>query len=139
MTDSTAITVSVTVAAPVGKTWHDFTAPEAIQVWNAASEDWHTTAATNDLQVGGVFTSRMEAKDGSAGFDFTGTYTEVVPYVVLAYEMADRRTVRVVFREGEDGTLVTETFDPETENPIEMQRVGWQAILDNFKIYCEQE
>lgn len=115
-----------------------FTDPEAIKVWNAASEDWHTTRAENDLRTGGTFLSRMEAKDGSAGFDFTGTYDEVIPYERIAYIMEDGRRVEVTFVSGKDGVHVIETFDPETENTPEVQREGWQAILENFKKYTER-
>lgn len=104
--------------------------------WNAASEDWHTTKATVDLRVGDDFSSRMEAKDGSFGFDFAGTYTRVEPKTALAYQMGDR-TAEISFREGPGGVTVQVRFDAETQNPIEMQKAGWQAILDNFKRHME--
>lgn len=131
------ITIETHVRAPIEKVWSDFTDPEAIKIWNAASEDWHTTNAENDLRVGGTFSSRMEAKDGSAGFDFTGVYDEVVPRERIAYTMSDGRKVTVTFTSDEEGVRVTEIFDPESENTREMQQAGWQSILDNFKRYVE--
>jgi uncharacterized protein YndB with AHSA1/START domain len=131
------ITVSVCVEVPLSKAWHDFTDPEAIVNWNAASEDWHTTRAENDVRVGGRFVSRMEAKDGSEGFDFSGTYDEVIVNERIAYSMDGGRTVAVTFAEGPSGVTVTETFEPETENAHELQRLGWQSILDSFKKYSE--
>jgi len=131
------ITVETHVRAPIEDIWTAFTNPEAIRAWNAASDDWHTTEARNDLRTGGIFFSRMEAKDGSAGFDFTGTYDEVIPYERIAYTMEDGRQVEVNFVPGQDGAHIIETFDPEHENPPEMQRAGWQAILENFKKYVE--
>jgi uncharacterized protein YndB with AHSA1/START domain len=131
------ITVETRIQAPVEKVWHDFTDPEAIKVWNNASSDWHTTHATNDLREGGSFMSRMEAKDGSAGFDFTGTYDAVVVNERIAYTMEDGRKVEVFFVPEGETVRVIETFDPENENTHELQRSGWQAILDNFKEYCE--
>jgi len=105
--------------------------------WNAASEDWHTTRSEVDLRVGGKFNARMEAKDGSFGFDFEGTYTRVEPRQVVEYRMGDGREARVEFVERSGGVLVRETFDAETENPAEVQRQGWQAILDSFRRYVE--
>ncbi len=139
MTNPTVITVETTVDAPVEKGWEFWTAPEHIMQWNNASDDWHTPSATNDLREGGVFTARMEAKDGSAGFDFGGTYTKVLEHKQIEYTMDDGRKVSVQF-DGHGGhTHVTESFDPESENSIEMQREGWQAILDNFKKYTESQ
>jgi uncharacterized protein YndB with AHSA1/START domain len=132
------ITVETRVNALIDKVWDAFTSPEDIMQWNAASDDWHTTAATNDLRAGGSFTSRMEAKDGSQGFDFEGTYDEVVPHERIAYTMADGRKVVVTFTEEEGGVRIQETFDPESENTPEVQRAGWQAILDNFKRHVER-
>lgn len=106
-------------------------------MWNTASSDWHTTTAENDLKVGGRFSSRMEAKDGSEGFDFTGVYTAVAPHERVAYRMDDGRQVEVTFAPDEQSVRVVETFEPETENPHELQRAGWQAILDSFKKYVE--
>jgi uncharacterized protein YndB with AHSA1/START domain len=131
-----AITVETTVSAPVAKVWHDYTTPEAIVGWNAASDDWHTTAATVDLREGGAFSSRMEAKDGSVGFDFAGTYTKIVQNRLIEYAFGDR-TATVEFVPAPEGTTLRVTFAPETTHPIEQQREGWQAILDNFKRYAE--
>jgi uncharacterized protein YndB with AHSA1/START domain len=137
MTAPSPITVETNVNAPVETVWACWTEPEHIMRWNSASPDWHTPSATNDLREGGSFTSRMEAKDGSVGFDFGGTYTTVIEHAEMAYVMDDGRKVRVTFNGHGDHTHVTETFDPETENAPEMQRQGWQAILDNFKTYAE--
>ncbi len=137
MTNLTPITVETTVDAPIEIVWDCWTEPEHIMQWNSASDDWHTPKATNDLREGGTFTSRMEARDGSVGFDFGGTYTKVEEFAEIAYSMSDGRKVNIAF-DGHDGhTHITETFDPETENPLEMQRAGWQAIMDNFKKYVE--
>ncbi len=133
------ISVQVLVNAPVEKVWQYFTEPVHITKWNNASPDWHTPKAENNLTPGGMFTYRMEAKDGSFGFDFGGIYTEVVPGEKFAYTIGDGRKVSVQFQETEEGTRVIEIFDPEIENPTEMQRAGWQAILDNFKKYVETE
>lgn len=135
--DVTPITIETTVQAPVEKVWDTWTQPEHITQWNAASEDWHTPSATNDLRTGGSFTSRMEAKDGSVGFDFGGTYDEVVPHKVIRYTMEDGRQVSVRFDTQGDTTKIVETFDAESQNSVEMQRSGWQSILDNFKRYAE--
>ena len=131
------ITVETYVGAPIEKVWDAFNDADAIKKWNTASDDWHTPRAENDLKVGGTFLYRMEAKDGSSGFDFAGTYTEVTPHERLAYVMSDDRTVAVTFSTEGDGTRVVTVFDPEGENPREMQREGWQAILDNFTQYVE--
>lgn len=108
-----------------------------IKKWNHASDDWHTTFAENDLRVGGTFSSRMEAKDGSFGFDFGGTYDEVETNRLIAYTLDDNRKVKIIFEVIGNKTKITEVFDAENENPIEMQKGGWQAILDNFKKYTE--
>ena len=131
------ITVETTVDAPVGKVWSFFNDPAHITGWGKASEEWHTVKAANDLKEGGTFNYRMEARDGSQGFDFTGTYTEVVPHRLIRYTMSDGRKVSITFDEGDSQTRISETFDPEMENPVETQRGGWQAILDNFKSYVE--
>lgn len=131
------ITVETRVHAPVARVWHDFTNPDAITVWNTASPDWHTTKAENDVRVGGAFSSRMEAKDGSQGFDFTGVYDAVTVNEHLAYTMGDGRKADISFTPEESGVRIVITFDPETENTLELQRTGWQAILDNFKKYSE--
>lgn len=130
------ITVESIVAAPIQEVWRAYTTPEDIKQWNAASDDWHTTAAAVDLRVGGAFSSRMEAKNGSMGFDFAGTYTEVVPPTLIAYAFGDR-SGRVEFAEGPDGVKVRVTFDAEDTYPIEQQRQGWQAILDRFARHVE--
>ena len=125
------ITVETFVDAPVAKVWSAYTTPEDIKQWNTASDDWHTTASTVDLRVGGQFSSRMEAKDGSFGFDFAGTYTKVVPNELIEYVFGDRVGV-VEFLPATNGVVVRVTFDAETTHPEEQQRQGWQAILDNF-------
>ena len=125
------ITVETTIQAPIGRVWEAYTNPADIVRWNAASDDWHTTTSTVDLRVGGDFSSRMEAKDGSAGFDFAGTYTKVVPHQILEYRFGDRDAI-VEFVQEKDAVRVRVSFDPETENSLELQRTGWQAILDNF-------
>ncbi len=130
------ITVETTVAAPIDEVWRAYTTPEDIKQWNAASDDWHTTAATVDLRVGGAFSSRMEAKNGSMGFDFAGTYTEIVPQARIAYAFGER-TGLVEFAEAADGVRVRVTFDAEDQYPIEQQREGWQAILERFARHVE--
>ncbi len=136
-TATTSITVEATVNAPVEKVWNAWTSPEHITKWNFASGDWHCPSAENDLRTGGTFTSRMEAKDGSFGFDFSGIYDDVKMNERIAYTMGDGRKVTVVFSKEGEKTKVTETFDAEKENPEEMQREGWQTILNNFKKYVE--
>ncbi len=132
------ITVSTVVNAPIARAWEAFTAPDHITQWNFASPEWCCPSATNDLRVGGEFSSRMEARDGSVGFDFAGVYTDVQPLEQFAYVLGDERRVTVSFEALSSGqTRVTEVFDPETVNPEEMQRGGWQAILDNYKRHAE--
>jgi uncharacterized protein YndB with AHSA1/START domain len=133
----TKITVEATVNAPIDTVWRCWTEPEHIMQWNSASPDWHTPSATVDLKEGGTFTSRMEAKDGSMGFDFGGTYTKVMEHKQIDYVMGDGRTVSITFDSHGGHTHISETFDAESENPIEMQQAGWQSILDNFKMYVE--
>lgn len=128
-----SIVIETIVNAPVEKVWEFYTNPEQVTKWNHASDDWHSPRAENDLRVGGTFNYRMEAKDGSFGFDFGGTYTVVTSPEYIAYTMGDGRTVAVTFTSNGSETKVTIAFDPETENSIEMQRDGWQAILNNFK------
>jgi uncharacterized protein YndB with AHSA1/START domain len=130
------ITVETTVAAPMEKVWSAWTTPEDIKQWNAASDDWHTTAATVDLRVGGQFSSRMEAKDGSMGFDFAGTYTKIVSNKLIECEFG-HRTMTVEFIPAGDGVTVRESFDAEETHSAEQQRAGWQAILDNFARHVE--
>jgi len=125
------IVVSTLVPAPVHMVWRAYTTPADIVAWNAASPDWHTTAATVDLRPGGRFSSRMEAKDGSFGFDFAGEYTQVVPHRLIEYTLGER-VASVEFVEGADGVTVRVTFDGEPTHSEEQQRTGWQAILDNF-------
>jgi uncharacterized protein YndB with AHSA1/START domain len=130
------ITVEALVKAPISKVWSAYTTPDNIKQWNAASDDWHTTKSTVDLRAGGTFTSRMEAKDGSFGFDFAGTYTKIVPNELIEYSFGDR-TGAVEFLTGVNGVTVRVTFDAESENPAEQQRQGWQAILNNFAKHVE--
>ncbi|MCP5382756.1 MAG: SRPBCC domain-containing protein [Kordiimonadaceae bacterium] len=130
------ITVETTVKAPVEEVWRAWTSPEDIVKWNAASDDWHTTKATVDLRLGGTFSSRMEAKDGSFGFDFAGEYTKIIPHKLIEFSFGDRQAT-VEFKETDNAVIVRETFDPEDQNPIEMQRDGWQAILNNFARHVE--
>lgn len=130
------VTVETIVQAPVTTVWRAYTSPEDIRQWNAASDDWHTTQSSVDLRVGGAFSSRMEAKDGSFGFDFAGTYTRVVPNELLEFSFGDRMCL-VDFVAGASGVSVRVTFDVESENPVDMQRQGWQAILNNFARHVE--
>lgn len=131
------ITVETVVKAPVAKAWKCWTQPDHVSKWNFASDDWASPTGTNDLRVGGKFNYRMEAKDKSAGFDFEGTYTKVESNKRIEYAMADGRKVSVVFTEQGGSTKVSETFDPEGTHPLDMQRSGWQAILDNFRKHAE--
>jgi len=131
------ITVETSVKAPIEKVWKVWTTPEHIMQWNNASPDWHTPKAENDLRKGGKFVSRMEAKDGSFGFEFWGIYDEVDHLALISYTMGDGRKAEVSFSAEGTQTKMTETFEAESENPIEMQKAGWQAILDNFKKYAE--
>ncbi len=132
------ITINATINSSIENVWKFFTEPEHIKQWNTASEDWHTTAAKNDLREGGRFCYRMEAKDGSFGFDFSGSYEKVKHYDHIIYKLDDDRRVNITFHKlGGDVTQVVEVFDAENENSIEMQRTGWQAILDNFKNYAQ--
>jgi uncharacterized protein YndB with AHSA1/START domain len=130
------ITVVTTIAAPIAEVWRAYTTPEDIIQWNAASDDWHTTTATVDLRVGGAFCSRMEAKDGSSGFDFEGTYTKIVAHELIEYDFGDR-TAQVTFVDTPQGVVVQVTFDSESMNPVDLQRDGWQSILNNFKRHVE--
>ena len=136
-TSKTRITVEATVQAPVEKVWNVWTAPEHIMQWCAASTDWHAPKAENDLHAGGKFMTRMEAKDGSFGFDFGGSYDEVSTHQRIAYTMDDGRKVEIDFIKEGGATKVIETFEAESQNPVEMQKEGWQAILNNFKTYAE--
>lgn len=131
------ITISATINAPIEKIWKLYTHPEHIVNWNSPSPDWHTTKAENDLFVGGKFDYRMEAKDGSFGFDFWGNYDIIVVQERIDYTLGDGRKVVQTFTEENDQTKIVIVFEAETENTIELQRGGWQAILDNFKKYTE--
>lgn len=130
------ITVAANVAAPVEAVWAAYTTPGDIMQWNAASDDWHTTTATVDLREGGAFLFRMEARDGSFGFDFAGTYTKIVPHARIEYDVGARKA-RVDFAATDGGTKVTVTFDAESEHAIDQQRDGWQAIHDRFARHVE--
>ncbi len=134
---TTVITVESTVNAPVEKVWEYWTKPEHIVKWATASDDWHTPRAENDLRVGGNFSSRMEAKDGSMGSDFGGTYDEVRNNEYIEYTLGDSRKVKITFTPQGNSTRVIESFEAEQTNPVEMQRGGWQNIMDNFKQYTE--
>ena len=133
------ITVETVVKADLNKVWGAWNNPEDIKQWNAASDDWHTPQASVDLREGGKFSARMEAKDGSEGFDFEGTYSRVVPRKLIEYQMTDGRGVKVEFTEQAGAVVVRETFDAETQNPPEVQRQGWQAILDKFAQHVEEK
>ena len=130
------ISVETSVTAPIDRVWSAYITPDDIVQWNSASEDWHTTTSKVDLRVGGVFSSRMEAKDGSAGFDFAGTYTKILPMNLIEYTFGDRTGV-VEFIPENGSVKVRVTFDAEAENPVEMQRAGWQAIIDSFARHVE--
>ena len=131
------ITVETMVAAPINQVWCAYTTPDDIKQWNAASDDWHTTTARVDLREGGSFSSRMEAKDGSVGFDFAGTYTKVIAPKLIEYSFGDR-AAQVEFADTPKGVNVRVTFDAESTHSVEQQRGGWQAILDNFARYVEK-
>ncbi|QSB26688.1 SRPBCC family protein [Flavobacterium sp. CLA17] len=133
------ITVQNTINAAIDKVWEFWTLPEHITKWSFASPDWHTPYAENDLREGGKFKSTMAAKDGSMSFDFEGEYTLIKQNEAIEYAMADGRKVEISFAATPNGVEVIESFDPETQNPEEMQRGGWQAILDNFKSYVESK
>lgn len=134
----TVVTVEATVNAPVQKVWEYWNKPEHIIQWSHASDDWHTPWAKNDLRKGGNFSSRMEARDGSMGFEFGGIYDEVREHENISYTMGDGRKVTINFFADGGTTRVVENFDAESEHPVEMQKAGWQAIMDNFKKYTEQ-
>jgi uncharacterized protein YndB with AHSA1/START domain len=132
------ITVATTVKAPVERVWKAWTNPDEITRWNSASDDWHSPRAVNDLRQGGKFSVRMEAKDGNMGFDFGGEYDDVKENELIEYTMDDGRRVSVRFIPQGNETLIEETFDPENQNSLELQRNGWQAIMDNFKKHVEK-
>ena len=132
------IQIDITILAPVEKVWNYFNEPEHVTLWNFAHESWQCPSSENDLRLGGKFKHRMEAKDGSFGFDFEGFYDEIIPHEKIKYHLEDGRNVEVIFEKiDENTTKVTEVFDPETQNPVEMQRDGWYAILDNFHKHVE--
>lgn len=132
------ITVETRINKPMDEVWEKWTKTEHITKWNQASDDWHCPTAENDLRPGGTFTYRMAARDGSSGFDFGGTYDEVVLGERITYTMGDKRQVEVIFKEEDGKVLLTEHFDAEEIMPREVQRSGWQAILNNFKAYVEE-
>lgn len=134
----TVITIESTVNAPVAKVWEFWNEPRHITGWAAASDDWHTPRAENDLRAGGQFSSRMEAKDGSMGFDFGGVYDAVTPNEHIAYTLGDGRKVDIRFTSSGGATHIVQKFEAEAQNPVEMQQGGWQAILNNFKAYTEK-
>ncbi|MBP9083573.1 MAG: SRPBCC family protein [Bacteroidia bacterium] len=138
MNDKKIITVSAIVNAPIQKVWDYWTNPNHITGWNFASDDWHAPSAQNDLKVGGKFNSRMEAKDGSFGFDFEGVYDQVIPEKFIEYTLGDSRKVKIKFTSDGNTTTIEESFEAESENPLEMQQTGWQMILNNFKRYTEK-
>ena len=137
MTAKARIRIDAVISAPVEKVWDYYTGPAHITQWNQASPDWHCPSATNDLRPGGKFSSTMAAKDGSFSFDFWGIYDEVDTHKKIVYTMGDGRKADVLFTKNENDTNVTVIFEPETENSLELQQEGWQAILDSFKKYTE--
>ena len=139
MTTKTTITIHTSIKAPIEKVWQLWSNPADITKWCTASLDWHTTRAENDLRTGGKFLSRMEAKDGSFGFDFSGVYDLVKTHEQMDYTLDDGRKVNITFAVQGNQTTITQTFEPESENPMDMQRDGWQSILDSFKRYAEAQ
>lgn len=139
MGNKNPITIKTTINAPIEKVWESWTTPLHIEKWAFASSDWMASNATNDLKVGGKFKTTMSAKDKSASFDFEGVYSAIDENRLIEYDMSDGRHVKTVFETTPSGVKVAQTFDPEDENPLEMQRDGWQAILDNFKDYTESQ
>ena len=131
------LTISVAIKAPIEKVWDKMNNPEDIEQWNTASEDWHCPKAENNLTIGGSLKSTMAAKDGSFSFEFEGIYDEIIPNKLIRYHLGDQRSVEIRFEEIGNEVIVTETFDAESQNPIEMQQQGWQAILNNFKKHVE--
>ena len=138
MKNKETISVKILVNAPIEKVWQFWTKPEHITEWNYASEDWHAPKAENDLKVGGKFLSRMEAKEGSFGFDFEGIYDVIIINEKISFTLLDDRKVTITFLQTENGVQITETFEAENENSIELQRFGWQSILNNFKICTDK-
>jgi len=138
-TGKTIITVEATVNATINRVWKFWTSPEHIIHWNNASDDWHTPRAENDFRVGGSFLSRMEAKNGSFGFDFAGAYNEIKTHELIIYTLFDGRKVRINFETAGNATTIIESFEAESENSVEIQKSGWQSILNNFKRYAESQ
>jgi len=137
-TSKTTITIEALINAPIEKVWECWTAPEHITQWNQASDDWHCPKGVNDLRPGGQFSFTMAARDGSVEFDFAGVYDEVKMHEKIAYTLGDERKVEVIFSKDGSSTKIVETFEAENTHSHEMQKAGWQAILDNFKRYTEQ-
>jgi uncharacterized protein YndB with AHSA1/START domain len=136
-TTKTLITVRATVNAPVESVWKHWTSPESVTQWNHASDDWHSPKASNDLRKGGKFSFRMEARDGSFGFDFEGIYDKVIVNKQIDYTMPDGRKVKTIFYPNSDKTEIVETFEAESTHTLDQQRDGWQSIMNNFKIFAE--
>lgn len=136
-TVKTQITVEANVNASVEKVWKFYNEPKHIMKWNTASEEWHTTKSENDLKIGGKFFYRMEAKDGSFGFDFEGIYDEIKINQLISYTLNDGRKVKIIFKTDHKATIIEIIFEAESQNSIEMQKGGWQAILNSFKNYSE--
>jgi len=136
-TQASSVTITTTVQAPIEKVWRYWNDPVHIVNWNNASDDWHTPAAENVFKTGGTFRYTMAARDGSFQFDFSGTYTEIIEHELVAYEIEDGRKVEISFEDQDDTVQITEIFETENQNPVEMQREGWQAILDNFRQYTQ--
>ncbi|MFA5245072.1 MAG: SRPBCC domain-containing protein [Pedobacter sp.] len=139
MTEQTKIKIEAIVNAPVEKVWKLWNTPADIMKWNTADPGWHTTSSENDLRINGKFKHRMEARDGSFGFDFEGTYDNIDSYKEIGYTMPDGRTATTLFSGEADKTTLITFFDPETENDPEFQKQGWQAILNSFVMYAESE
>ncbi len=133
------ITVQINVRAPISKVWECYNKPEHISGWAFATDEWEAPSAENNLHKGGKFKTRMQAKDGSGGFDFEGTYSNVIEHKLIEYDMSDGRHVKTEFAQTKEGVKIITAFDPEKENPPEMQRSGWQAILNYFKKYVESK
>lgn len=131
------ITVQAQINELIDKVWTYWTSPEHITNWNFASDDWHSPSAKNDLQIGGKFSYTMASKDGCMAFDFNGIYTNIIPHQLIEYTIEGGRKVKLIFEQADNNTIVTEIFEPEDINSLELQKSGWQAILNNFKKYVE--
>ena len=136
-TEKVVVTIEAKINAPAEKVWNTWNDPQHVVKWNSPTPEWHTPRAENDVRTGGRFMFRMEARDGSMGFDFGGVYDVVTPYTYMEYTMGDGRKVKIFFHEKSDCIHIVQSFDAENQNPVEMQRAGWQSILDNFKKYTE--